>query len=168
MDHFSMKFDLAALMAQSGGQDLPPEAADEALANMDRMMTAMFGPNGIQVRQGAVDGAIVMAMGGDQKYAARAIDAAKNKNGSLPAAAQKALARAGSEASFLLYVDVRNLMSWATGLARTMGPGQGIPTIADGPAVPLLVTASSDGREHVLNLHVDVVGIAGMFPKPPR
>jgi hypothetical protein len=170
MDRFSMKFDFAALMALSVGQDLPPEVADEAeeaQANMDRMMTAMFGPNGIQVRQGAVDDGIVMVMGGDQKYAARAVDAAKNKNGALPAAAQRALERAG-DASFLLYVDFRNSASWVMDLARTVQPGMPMPPIADGPAVPFLITASSDGRKHVMNLHVDVAGIAGLFPKPPR
>ena len=92
----------------------------------------------------------------------------KTKNGSLPAAAQEALAREGGDASFLLYVDFRSFMSWAAGLAPTMGPGMGIPAIADGPAVPLVLTASSEGRNHVMNLRVDVVGIAGMFPKPPR
>ena len=53
-------------------------------------------------------------------------------------------------------------------LARTVQPGMPMPPIADGPAVPFFVTASSDGRKHVMNLHVDVAGIAGLFPKPPR
>ena len=75
---------------------------------------------------------------------------------------------AEGEPSFLLYVDFRSAVSWVMDLARTVQPGMPMPPIADGPAVPFFVTASSDGRKHVMNLHVDVAGIAGLFPQPPR
>ncbi len=169
MQRFTLKFNTRDLLARSGGEELSPEAMEQAEAMMENMMNTMFGPDGFQYRIGAVGNNVVFAMGGDKENAARAVEAAKNKSGSLPPAAQAALDRVQGNASFLMYADCRQFLSWSMNLARSMQPELPIPPIPDGPAVPLLITASSDGATHVMNVRLDIAGIAKIMPSPqPR
>jgi len=169
MQRFTMKFNMTQLLNRSGREDLSPEALEQAEVMTENMMKAMFGAEGLQFRLGAVGNNVVFSMGGGTDATARAIETVKTKNGSLPPAAQAALDRMQGNASFLMYADCRQFLRWSMDLARITQPELPIPAIPEGAPVPLLVTASSDGPTHVVNVRVDVAAIAKLMPQPrPR
>jgi hypothetical protein len=168
---YRMDFDFEKLMAnRSGGRDLPPEA--KAMA--DKMLSTLFGKEGVVVRVAAVGNRIAMTFGGGQEAIAKVIASLASGKGKTPPALAAAIDKAGGKPSFLVNVEVRALVGQILDLARAAAPpkeASDIPTVPAGGPIPILLFGTGDGRVYSGGLSLEMGELARLvevFAKPGR
>ncbi|MBE3133546.1 MAG: hypothetical protein IMZ55_08730, partial [Acidobacteria bacterium] len=148
------------IMTFKFSMELPPDAPPQAKAQIDQMMAAMYGPDGMVMRMAVVDKTGVVAVG-DAALMAQAIKTIRGQGADLAADARvaAALKRAGQGGSGIGLVSLGNYMYMAMGMADRMmsanlpkeildgAEADGIKPLAPPPAGDLVtLTSRLDGR----------------------
>lgn len=156
------------IMTFKFSMELPPDAPPQAKAQVEQMMAAMYGPDGMVMRMAVVDKTGVVAMG-DPALMAQAIKTVRGQGTDLAADPRVAAAvkRAGEVGNGVGLVSIGNYMYMAMGMADRMmtanlpkeildgAEADGIKPLAPPPAGDLVtLTSRLDGR--LFRLAVDV------------
>jgi hypothetical protein len=162
--------DLGKLVGEAGAD--APGAAEQA----ERMVDAIYGKDGLRMREAIVDGRVVWVMGDDDALLAAAIAAAKG--GKTPAGLAAAVSRAGASPLFVARIELRELATQLLGLVGTAVPSAAgkVPAVPAGPPLPVVVSAAADGRTYRGSLSMDLLAIVRAVkqvmqadgPRPPR
>ena len=159
---WAMKFDWEKVMA-ANGQDVALDP--KARAKVEEMTGSLFGPGGLRVRMAVVGDRIVAVLGGADDLMAKAIAAAKAP-GKPSATLSRALAKAGDHPSFVVSLDLREVIAGILDMVGKVMPaedgGKEMPKMPAGGPVPVAVYGTGSGREYWGGLSVDVGAAASL------
>ncbi|MDJ0521711.1 MAG: hypothetical protein QNJ90_06505 [Planctomycetota bacterium] len=154
---YQLSFDLEAMMKlQDPNAKMPPEM----LSKMNGFMETLFGKDGMTMHMAAVQGKLLFTMGGTERMAA-AIESVSKGGGKAPPALQKGLDKTGGKPTFLLNVDVREIVKQIMPLVADIADEE-MPAVPAGAPIPIMVWGKHDGRVYGGGLQVDVGGIVQM------
>jgi hypothetical protein len=168
VSNLRMKFDFSKIAGDDAAA-LPPES----MQAIEGVLGTVFGPEGLVLRNAAVDGVVVSYVG-PPAFGDQAVSAAK-KGGAAPAGVAESLRRAGGKPALLVHLEGRSLGKQVLGLVRkAMPPEQqaDLPTIPDGRPATFSLHASGDGRVYRGGLSIEVGGwaelVKGLMGSMPR
>jgi hypothetical protein len=164
-----MEIDFEKILSLRASQRPMPAGLD-----MDSFGRALFGPEGLLVREALVGDRVVLVYGGDDAFLEKAIEAAKG-GGKAPPGLAAAMAKGGGRPTFVLRLELRELVAQMMDVVRAIAPSAAkeMPALPAGPPLPILAHATAEGRTFRGGVSVDVLGVVqlvkSLMPKgPPR
>jgi hypothetical protein len=161
---WAFDFDKLLSAAQTPGQD--PAATEAAQEAARRAMEAMFGAGKLRVRAAPVGDRVVITMGGADDLMGRALAAAKAP-GKPSATLASALAAAGARPTFVVSVELRELLAGVLQFAGKVMPRSGepkpLPRLPAGGPVRVMAHGTMEGREYAGTMSVDVAAAAALI-----
>ncbi|MFQ5845538.1 MAG: hypothetical protein ACE5JG_11190, partial [Planctomycetota bacterium] len=172
VDRFTIRFDVDQLMstlAKTHGREASPGERAAARTAVSATLDPFFGRGGLVFVQGPAGNRTVAVIGRRQGLVGTAFRTAKERSGTLPAAAARALAAAKGETTFFLYLDLRAVMAGFLEIGRkvreslpTRKTGR-VPQVPAGPPVPCWIRCSSEGRTTQIHLRLDLGGLGAII-----